>query len=245
MRGLSQLALALGFACLVAGWWFGGALPPHAALAASVLTEPDQTQTRLAPFSTEVGGIQYQIKPVFDYAIEGLVVSEHDSGGFFDIIHADWNDNLNVVDLCVVWGANASDGAYEKMEFSSGQFVCYFNTHDRQAAQPQYFRALSNNHLLTDDPVIARRLRNVRIGDQISLRGQLVEYSHDHGFAFHRGTSTTRDDTGDGACETIFVRQFSVLRKGPVWPRVLGWLGCALLVVGVIAWFRQPLSLNN
>ncbi|CAN5210507.1 hypothetical protein BH09PSE6_BH09PSE6_11980 [soil metagenome] len=244
MRGASQLALAAGFLCLLASWWFGGILPPRSQLAQSVLAEPSQTPTRTAPFSTEVDGVEYQVKPVFDYEIDGLVVSEHDSASFFDIIHADWNDRINVVDLCVIWGANAADGAYEKMEFSSGQFVCYYRTNDRDAAQPQYFRALSNNHLLTDDPRVAKRLRTVRVGDQIRLRGQLVEYSHDHGFAFHRGTSTTRDDTGDGACETIFVRDVTLLRSGASWPRLLGWLGCVLAVMGVILWFRAPLRLN-
>jgi hypothetical protein len=245
VRRLSQLALLAGALLLLVGWWWSGLLPARADLAASVLTEPLQTATQVASFKTVVGDIDYGIQPVFDYSIDGLVVSEHDSDGFADYIHKDWHDKLNVVDFCVVWGVNASDAAYRKMDFSSGQFVCYFRPQTIDVARPEYYRALSNNHLLTDDPKIARRLRDVHVGDQIHLRGQLVEYSHHFGFAFHRGTSITRDDTGDGACETIFVREFVLLRRAPPWPRLAWWLGVVLVVVGIGVWFTKPLTISD
>ena len=72
------------------------------------------------------------------------------------------------------------------------------------------------------------------------LRGQLVSYSHNAGFAFTRGTSTTRDDTGDGACETVFVRQLDLLRSAAPWPRWLRWMGATLLVFGLIKWLAAP-----
>jgi hypothetical protein len=35
---------------------------------------------------------------------------------------------------------------------------------------------------------------------------------------FFRGSSTVRDDTGDGACETVYVNEFKILqRANPVW----------------------------
>ena len=42
------------------------------------------------------------------------------------------------------------------------------------------------------------------------MRGWLAGYSNDDGF--RRGTSTTRDDTGNGACETIYVDEFQIDR---------------------------------
>jgi hypothetical protein len=245
VRSASQLLLLAGLLAILAGWWFGDSLPSVEHIDSSVTQEPEQTATRVAPFAVSVGDIEYRIKPVFDYEIDGLIVSEHDSASWHDIVHADWNDRINVVDLCMVWGVNAAEGAYRRMEFSSGQFVCYWRTQTMADARADYVRALSNNHLLTADPRIAKRLRDLHIGDQVRIRGQLVEYSHDHGFAFHRGTSTTRDDTGDGACETIFVRDLTVIRRGSAWPRMLTWLGVALLLAGVVAWFKRPLSFND
>jgi hypothetical protein len=49
------------------------------------------------------------------------------------------------------------------------------------------------------------------------LRGYLAEYSHSNR-DFHRGTSTHRTDTGNGACETIYVEDYQILKTGnPFW----------------------------
>ena len=155
MRALQThpLATTLLFAGAVAialGLWFAGNLPARERLIRSIATEPLQTPAPSgAEFAAHRGGVDYTVRPLADYEIHGLVVSRHDSDAWWDWIHAASNDHLNVVDLCVVWGANAADGAYEKMKFSSGQFVCYVSTNDSSAWQPQYIRALSNNHLLT------------------------------------------------------------------------------------------------
>jgi hypothetical protein len=242
-QGPSRAAwlLLAALAALALGWTFDESLPAHQRLAPGLYEEPLQTAPAShAPFKARAGGVDYGIKPLADYDIQGLVVSRHDSTAWWDWIHAASNDHLNVVDLCVVWGANAAEGAYEKMKFCSGQFVCYVSTRDNWAWQPRFVRALSNNHLLTDDSRIARTLRNVRIGDQIRIRGQLVEYTHNHGFAFMRGTSLTRDDQGDGACETIFVRDATVVRAGAAWPRWLFRAGLLMLLVGLWLWFSAP-----
>ena len=49
-------------------------------------------------------------------------------------------------------------------------------------------------------------------GDQVRLRGVLAEYRNPQN-GFFRSTSTTRDDTGNGACETIYVTDFEIVRK--------------------------------
>ncbi len=225
---------------LAAGVVFDGHLPTRDKLLPEVQTEPVQKEVHLPAFGAHAGKIDYRVAPVADYEITGLVVSRHDSDAWWDWIHAAANDHLNVADLCMVWGANAASGAYEKTSSSSGQFVCYFESGDAQALQPSNVRALSNNHLLTADPRVAKRLRNVQLGDPVRLTGQLVSYSHNAGFAFKRGTSTTREDTGNGACETIFVPDLELLKLAPAWPRWLRWAGIVLLVVGLVRWFNAP-----
>ncbi len=236
----ARILLIIGSMALSAGLWFSKQLPPVAELAAAVLGDPIQTEQAAPAFAAQAGGVDYRIAPVADYDIAGLVVSRHDSTAWYDWIHAAFNDHLNVVDVCMVWGANAAEGAYTRMRFSSGQFVCYMESRDPEAFQPQYVRAVSNNHLLTDDPAVARRLRGLRVGDQVRLRGQLAAYSHDVGGGFRRGTSTVREDMGNGACETVYVRDVTLLRSAPSWPRTLRWAGAALLVLGLLLWWRAP-----
>jgi len=50
------------------------------------------------------------------------------------------------------------------------------------------------------------------VGDQIYFKGYLAEYAHSNR-TFTRGTSTSRTDTGNGACETVYVEDYQILRQ--------------------------------
>ena len=85
-----------------------------------------------------------------------------------------------------------------------------------------------DKHLLTADD----HLRD-RIGDQLRVRGWLASYSNDDGF--RRGTGTTRDDTGNGACETIYVEDFRVLRSmDNGWRTLMAISGSIVLFTGLL-----------
>lgn len=239
---MARALFAAGLVLVAAGLLWRNDLPRPETLSPAVREEPLQQATRVAPFATHAAGVDYRVVPQFDYDIAGLVVSRHDTATWWDTIHADSNDHLNVVDLCLVWGANAADGAYRHMRFHNGQFTCYYEYPGGVPVTAAHVRAISNNHLLTADASIARTLRRLRVGDQVRLRGQLASYSHDAGFAFTRGTSTSRDDSENGACETIFVDTVEVIGRAPSWPRALFWSGLALLGLGLVAWFRAPNS---
>jgi hypothetical protein len=238
-------ALIFGSAALlVAAWWMRDGLPPPDQLDAAVLEEPDQRATDRAPFRTTVAGIEYTVRPVFSYDLHGLIVSKHNADTWWDWVHKAWNDSLNVTDLCVVWGPDAKSGVYRDVSFSSGEFVCYWQTSSNEILARFDPYSVSNNHLLTDDPAIARVLKDARIGDQIHFRGYLAEYSHHQGFAFFRGTSTTRRDTGNGACETVYATEAEIIRPGhPGWRlafRVAAWtLAAGILVALYLLFFGR------
>lgn len=238
-----KLLLSGSLILLIVSLWQIDSLPEQQLLQPELLGEPEQAQTRQAPFQTTVKDITYTIRPRYTYDLSGLVVSMHDTRTWWNYIHREWKDNLNVVDLCVVWGNNARTGVYRDVSFWNGQFWCYFKMGSREVYDAFDQAAYSNNHLITDDPEIARRLRGTRIGDQVRFRGYLAEYSHNaDGRPFNRGTSTVRTDSGDGACETVYVEDFEILRPGGGPWRVLAWVAAFLLAAGVFAWFRLPVS---
>jgi len=229
----------------VAAWRNGEALPPPDELFPQLQEEPAQTAVSRPPFEATVGDITYTVRPLYRYDISGLVVSLHDSTAWWDWIHEAAYDRLNVEDLCVVFGDNVRSGAYSRIQFSSGEFECLFSSSSAADWQAFSLYAVSNNHLLTDRPELARAIRSVHIGDQVRIKGYLAEYTHHHGFNFFRGTSTTRTDTGNGACETIYVEEFEVLRRGGSAWRALAWLGVAAAMACVIAWFARPPVLSE
>ncbi|TVM16256.1 hypothetical protein DPQ33_13125 [Oceanidesulfovibrio indonesiensis] len=245
-----KIACLLFLILLLVSWYLKTGLPAPSAIDPRLLAEPVQERLEMQPFTVRGEHVDYTITPLYSYDLHGLVVSCHDTDGMFDYYHDVWGDTLNVKDLCVVWGSNVESDIYTKLSYSSGSYTCYVSSSDSATWSAFEQSRLSNNHLLTDDPRIASALRNTDVGDQVRIRGYLAQYSHDQGF--ERGTSTTRTDTGDGACETIFVTDYDVLaRFGGPWrtihsASIVGFLGTLLLLAG---WFVYrlfaPESLND
>jgi len=189
-------------------------LPAKNCIISEIYIQPSQREINKKPFTLKRGDITYLIRPLYDYEIYGLVVSYHNSTSWFDYYHASWKDSLNVKDIGLVWGDNLKSGIYSMMRFSSGSWTLYYNfkpTVTRDESKKFKYNQFSNNHLLTQDERINKLIMDTEIGDQIWLKGYLVKYEHSG--TFKRGTSTTRNDKGQGACETIFVTDYKILKK--------------------------------
>jgi hypothetical protein len=244
-RTLIRWTLIASSLLFLLAWWRSDMLPGSTELLAALGDEPVQIALRQPAFAAISHGVTYAVQPLYDYDLYGLVVSKHDAGSWWDYVHREWNDSLNIVDLCLVWGNNVRSAAYADVDFSSGQFTCNFSTRSDSAFAAFDQAAISNNHLLTDNPALAKVLRKVRVGDQIHFRGSLSEYSHHAGFNFKRGTSTIRTDTGNGACETVFIESIKILKSGGQPWRKLVWPAAIIFLLACIAWVRQPLRFND
>ena len=224
LNRLLQLFFLLSLAATVWSYTNKDRLPPADFYGQALLADPVQTETSVRPFSTEVNGIVYHIEPVADYELHGVVVSYHDSDAFIDIYHhKDWKDFINVRDICVIWGDNVTSEVYRDMEFKNTTWTCWAYWPNREIAHRFKMQELSNNHLLANNPRVHEAMMGAEPGDYISLKGVLASYSHSNG-KFKRGTSTVRTDTGNGACETVFVENFRVVKKANT-----GWRGFYVL----------------
>jgi hypothetical protein len=237
-KPLVQIVFLIGLIVLGLGLYLRQLMPDYQSVLPSTLKEPKQSATLKAPFKVKVKGVEYTIKPVADYEITGVVVSHHDSAAFWDYIHTEFNDHINVADLCIVWGNNLKSNNYQRLRYSNGQFTCNVATKHEAVWSAFDPDSLSNNHLLTDANIIAKKIRKFKVGDQVRVKGYLAIYSHNTGLAFERGTSTVRTDRGNGACETIFVSDVELLHPTSPIPSLLRSAGWVLLVLATVAWFR-------
>ncbi|MEQ1558371.1 MAG: hypothetical protein ABL933_05450 [Methyloglobulus sp.] len=177
------------------------------------LEEPSQFATDHEEFKTRVDGHEYTITPKFDYELYGVVVSYNNSDSFGDIWHRKrWLDFINQRDLCVIWGKNVETGVYKRMKFSNDSWTCWAFWPDSEVGNLFKMNALSNNHLLVDNEAIKLALMASEPGDHIRFKGLLAEYANKEN-GFFRGTSTIREDTGNGACETVYLTEFEVVKK--------------------------------
>lgn len=222
-------------------FFYKDALPPPTAYDPSYLEAPVQRPTAQEPFSTRVDGQEYTIEPKFDYQLHGVVVSYNDSDGITDIWHHKrWKDFLNLRDLCVIWGQNVETGVYRDMDFHNDSWTCWASWPDKETGSKFAMNALSNNHLLTDDEHIKAALMASEPGDLIRFKGVLATYAN-RANGFSRGTSTIRDDTGNGACETVFLDEFEIVKKAngkirrlfqfAVWLSIISAVGFAVMFV--------------
>lgn len=199
-------------------------LPDPQDLSPLLKNDPVQVDTSKQPFYVNTENAHFYIKPLYEYHLYGLVVSKYNARKKY---LARIDKYLNVTDLCVIWGDNAFSGAYKEVSFWSGEFTCFmqsysipfFNTAEdsqkylKDLQQPVFLNEqLSNNHLLTEDTYLGQQLRDINIGDQIYLSGYLASYGTSPDRTY-RGSSTIRTDTGNGACETVYINSFTVLHK--------------------------------
>lgn len=203
-------------------------LPPAALIRPELVQQPRQTDTTREKFSFSYRGATYDVTPVADYELWGLVVSHNRVGSIGDLYHT--SDSVDIKDICVLFGGNVQRDDYRRMQFSSVSYVCYYRYPQGVTFTPA---ELANNHLLASDPRVRRDIGAIQIGDQVHLRGLLVNYSR-QGTSFTRKTSTTRSDVEMGACEVIFVEQAHILQPGnPGW-RLLYSVAKGLLLSGLL-----------
>ena len=220
---------------VLVSYFYKDRLPPPDYFDRFYLQDPVQTVTTETVFTTEANQQQYIIEPKFDYELNGVVVSYHDADAMRDIWHHDkWKDFINLRDLCVIWGDNVDNGVYLDMGFSNDSWTCWAYWPDSATAKRFNKTALSNNHLLVDKPLVTEALMSAEPGDQIRLKGMLVSYRNPSN-NFYRGTSTVRTDTGNGACETIYVNEFEIIKKANVRIRSLYEISKWLTLFGFVS----------
>lgn len=218
--------------CALALWglasWRQARLAPPAEMLPALKRGPAQAATARPPFDFPYRGRACRVRPVAEYELWGLVVSHNDIHSVADIYHD--RSSVDTKDLCVVWGENLSRDDYRAVEFESGPFTCYF----RFAEGVRFdMTGASNNHLITDRPEVRDAIAGVRVGDQIHLRGLLVDYQMDDWEGFWRQSSTVREDSG---CEVVFVESLEILRRGtPAWYAAATAAGIGI-IGGALAW---------
>ena len=233
----NRILIAVSFIWLLVSFWNRNDLPGNVEYVPELGNEPLQTPTSKQAFNLDFNGISYTVEPEFSYDITGMIVSyrHHDDNSS---MHRLSNDHLNMLDVCVIWGDNPGNERLHKISFWNGIFTCNVKTRDQQAWDAFNMDQLSNNHLISDDEFIRKQVRKIQVGDQIRVRGLLAGYSS--GGGSKRGTSTTRTDTGDGACETIYVEQIKIVQAATSYWRISMWSSLLILLGALAVHFRRP-----
>jgi hypothetical protein len=162
----------------------------------------------------------YQATPLYDYEINGLIVSKIN----YRVFNIEKVANAFPVDLCMIWGSNVASRVYRNRAVSYSQDCRWCWARWSGDDITYNLNEQSNNHLLINNKELEKVLNSLVVGDQVKIRGKLVNLSArliGKGGAFDRkeltwNSSTTRTDSGAGACEVIYVEGIEVLKKANV-----------------------------
>lgn len=230
LKTLWKIIFFLGLFLWITAFFLKDGLPEVAEISPALLQEPLQVETERQDFSFAYRGKDYEVRPFFDYELWGLVVSHNNIHSFLDIYHTD--DSVDIKDVCVIWGPNLLSDDFRKVEFWNVSWTCNWQ-YDGDVKNFRH-REVSNNHLLSDSEAVRAAIRDLHIGDQIHLKGSLVGYA-EKGMPYFRNSSTDREDTGNGACEVVFVDEVKILaRKTPFWADIFDWGGRFFLLMIIL-----------
>ena len=110
------------------------------------------------------------------------------------------------VDIAFGWGPMSDSKVLSRLSFSQGNRFYFWNTEEFPIPRRDIETHSANMHLIPSSAAIERRIKAARVGQIVSLSGYLVNVKVDGGWSID--SSLTREDTGAGACEVIWVESF-------------------------------------
>ena len=112
------------------------------------------------------------------------------------------------VDLALGWGRMSDSSVLDKIAISqSGRFY-YWRVSEFPIPEREIIESSANMHLIAADDTVRRTIARTRVGDVVTFSGDLVEIDWRDGEKAR--SSLTRSDSGAGACEIVWVRDFAI-----------------------------------
>ena len=198
---------------LVLGWWLANpapSLPPPAAPATAAGTAaidcplPPRVERGAAPLQSDVPASMpalaiegATLQPLAGFSIEARVLGRED-------YHLGREADFSPTDLALGWGRMTDDTVLAQLQISqSGRWYHYRWKNQPPIPLDEIVRSSANMHMVPANDVVAAALSDVEAGDRVRIDGWLVQINGAEGWRWR--SSLTREDSGGGACEVVYV----------------------------------------
>jgi hypothetical protein len=168
-----------------------------------IWSEPEQTPTTDSPIARG----DFQLTPLAHFALDARVLHRK-------IYRWDRQASLVPVDLALGWGAMSDQSVLDQVSITQSMRFYWFEYRlPPPISKEEIISHSTNLHVIPATPEIAAQCKSLRTGALVHLSGDLVEAAAP-GFGTWR-SSLSRTDTGNGACELMWVQQLSILSASP------------------------------
>lgn len=165
-----------------------------------LVAEPPRQRNLEVPEPLELG--EYRLNRRAEFTLRARVLSREDYrwGGESD---------LSPMDLALGWGVMSDQQVLDRITVTQGG-RWYFTRYEYPAPVPDsvIINNSSNMHMIPASSWVRGKLKKIRRGDIVDLKGFLVDVSDESGFTWN--TSLSRDDTGNGSCEIFYIEYIAV-----------------------------------
>ena len=118
--------------------------------------------------------------------------------------------DLSPIDLALGWGVMSDQAVVDQLEVSQGArwYILRWGANP-PATEQEIMRSSGNMHIIPANDTVRDQAFSLRVGEFVQLSGYLVDAQGPDNFRW--GTSLSRNDTGDGACELFLVESLQLL----------------------------------
>jgi len=166
-------------------------LPPHVQRGASPL------QSELPGGMTLPSLDNARLRPLAGFSVEARVLSRED-------YRMGREADFSPTDLALGWGRMADDAVLSQLVISQGGRWYRYRWKDAPPIPlAEIVRSSANMHMIPSDDAVAAALRRIERGERVRIDGWLVEIDSGDGWRWR--SSLSREDSGGGACELVYV----------------------------------------
>ena len=173
--------------------------PIHYSPGILVPAEPEQTAANDGPILYGA----FHLKPLARFTIDARVLHRK-------VYRWDRRAALVPVDFALGWGPMSDQRVIDQISITQSMRFYWFEYKMPPPISKDEIIAHSTNvHIIPSTPAIASECKSLRTGALVHLSGDLVEATGPN-FGTWR-SSLSRTDTGNGACELMWVKELSIL----------------------------------
>tara|TARA_R110002111_G_scaffold6887_4_gene28842 strand:- start:115 stop:708 length:594 start_codon:yes stop_codon:yes gene_type:complete len=145
----------------------------------------------------------HTVSPLADFTLQAKVLAKEN-------YHLGPESKLSPVDLALGWGQMSDQAIVDEIQFSQSGRWYRWSVQTFPIPKRTIETQSANMHMIPSTDWIENRLKQVKEGQIITLTGYLVRVDADKS-NWHWQSSLTRDDVGAGACELIYLTDFSII----------------------------------
>jgi len=112
---------------------------------------------------------------------------------------------ISPYDLALGWGSMSDQAIVDKFDISQSSRWYFWSVKSYPIPKKEIEISSSNMHIIPANEEIEDALDDLLVGEIIYLKGYLVSVSKNNGW--HWKSSLSRNDTGNGACEVVWVEK--------------------------------------